>query len=539
MAKTRAEKGEKKLVSRREFLVGGGAVIAAIALASCTAKTTTSTTTATTPTSGTISTLTPKYGGTLRNFGGGEGLPFGWPPATIMTDPAQYCLETLLRGDNKGGVQPWLAESYKLADDFTSITFNLRKGITFHDGSDFNAAVAKWNLDNMIDAGREPNWKSVDLLDDYTIRVNLTQWSCAIPGSFAEGNTMAFMVSKASFDKNGKDWMNFNPIGTGPFKQVMYKLDIGTNVVRNPDYWLKGKPYLDEIDMVSIADYTTRKMLMEAGEVDLAMGQNSVAPVDAAHFRELGWDIEFIMEDSMCLIPDTANPDSPYANQRVREAVEYAIDKEAIAKAFGYGYRIAPYQIPPPASLAYDPNFTGGRKYDLEKAKQLLTEAGYPDGFDTKILMADAGSTSDIAIAVGAILAKAGIRAQVEFHGGSEFITNYVGPAGNWPTGTMLFNNQPRFDKIFLGGIQFIANQVGKSWLRTPEWTQAYNAALAAPAVDIKLIRAVTDIMTRDASYIPVTELGTGTDKKPYVVIEYDQRAFMAFQNWEEVWLDK
>ena len=92
------------------------------------------------------------------------------------------------------------------------------------------------------------------------------------------------------------------------------------------------------------------------------------------------------MEDNFHLIPDTANPDSPWANQKVREAVEYAIDREGIAKALGYGYWQAPYQIPPRASSAYDSNFTLGRKYDLEKAKQLLAEAGYPDGFKMTII---------------------------------------------------------------------------------------------------------------------------------------------------------
>ena len=68
---------------------------------------------------------------------------------------AQYCMESLLRQDNKGNIIPWLAESYKIADDLKSITFNLRKGVKFHDGSDFNAEAAKWNLDNYIQAKME------------------------------------------------------------------------------------------------------------------------------------------------------------------------------------------------------------------------------------------------------------------------------------------------------------------------------------------------------------------------------------------------
>jgi ABC-type transport system substrate-binding protein len=189
--------------------------------------------------------------------------------------------------------------------------------------------------------------------------------------------------------------------------------------------------------------------------------------------------------------------------------------------------------------LAYDPNFTGGRKYDVAKAKQLLAEAGYPDGLDTKIILQIDTAPKDVALAVQESFAKAGIRAPLDFHQMGEYTTNYTGPNGNWPKGTMIFQPQPRFDKNFLGGIQFIANITGKSWLRTPEWTKAYNAALAAPAPDINLIRAVTDTIMRDASLIPVTELGTFFVQKPYVHLEYDQRAFMALQNWEDVWLNK
>jgi peptide/nickel transport system substrate-binding protein len=546
-------------VTRRDFLKGGGAVIASAvlfnSLFSCaTSETTKSTTTATTSTPGTTtattstpgtttttstsattSALTPKYGGTVRLTGGGSTTPFGWPAETRFTTYAQYSLETLLRGDSKVGLKPWLAESYKVADDLKSIAFTLRKGIKFSDGSDFNAAVAKWNLDNMIDAKREPTWKSVDIIDDYNIRVNLNMWSCIGPLSFAEGNTMAFMVSKAAFDKNGIDWMRWNTVGTGPFIQTKYQMEVSTNFVKNPDYWVKGRPYLDGVDSTYFADYTSTKMVMETGGLDMV----NIQPQDAAHFKDKGWNIKYIPEDSMVLIPDTANADSPYANQKVREAVEYAIDKEAIAKAFGFGYRQAPYQIPPRASSAYDPNFTGARKYDLNKAKQLLAEAGYANGFDTQIIQFPNPAIKDITISLQASLAAVGIRAEVKFPTSGEFNASYMGPKGAWPKGTMIFNAQPRFDQDFLGALQFMDGIVGTSWLRTPEWKQAYNAAISAPAVDVKLIRAVTDIMSKDASFIPVNELGGFFTLKPNLHLEIGQRAFGTFVNYEEVWLDK
>ena len=110
------------------------------------------------------------------------------------------------------------------------------------------------------------------------------------------------------------------------------------------------------------------------------------------------------------LIPDTANADSPWANQKVREAVEYAIDKEGIAKTFGYGFLQAPYQIVPPAcTLAYNADFTLGRKFDLEKAKQLLAEAG--GGFETTIIVTPTADR-DIISVIQDNLGKIGIKVE-------------------------------------------------------------------------------------------------------------------------------
>ena len=128
-------------------------LISSLVLSSCTKTETIATTpTLTTPSQSSPAALTPKYGGVLKIVCDPIPANIGWPsdPMSMIQGVVQNCLETLLRGDNKGGVIPWLAESYKIADDLKSMTFVLRKGVKFHDGSDFNAEVAKWNLDNYI-----------------------------------------------------------------------------------------------------------------------------------------------------------------------------------------------------------------------------------------------------------------------------------------------------------------------------------------------------------------------------------------------------
>ena len=315
----------------------------------------------------------PKYGGILRVIGPSMTNNVGWPAGMMggaFTD-MQYCMETLLRGDNKGNLYPWLAESYKIADDLKSITFNLRKGVKFHDGSDFNADAAKWNLDNMIKAHKEPNWGSADIIDDYTIRVNFTSWKNTLPGSFAEVNStsVAFMISKAAFDKNGQAWMTANPVGTGPFKFVSFQMDAKLVLTKNPDYWGKDAqgnqlPYLDGVERIVVMDPLTQKAMMQNGEGDVIRVDTGKAGYDLA---QLGLKVLSLTDATYYLIPDTANANSPWAKLKVREAAEYAIDREAIAKAFGYGFMEAPYQIPARITAAYDPNYQLARKYEWKK----------------------------------------------------------------------------------------------------------------------------------------------------------------------------
>jgi ABC-type transport system substrate-binding protein len=196
----------------------------------------------------------------------------GWPADVFGPDASsyQYCMEPLLHADGKGGGVPWLAESYKIADDLMSITFTLRKDVKFHDGTDFNAQAAKWNLDNHIaqKSTYAQYWASVEVIDDYTLKVNFTMWVNTILSGFAD-SPGAWMVSPTAFEKNGKDWMRDNPVGTGPFKFVSFQRDVGYTVEKNPDYWIKGRPYLDGIEILYVADPLTQKAAMQAGEADM------------------------------------------------------------------------------------------------------------------------------------------------------------------------------------------------------------------------------------------------------------------------------
>jgi peptide/nickel transport system substrate-binding protein len=460
-----------------------------------------------------------KYGGILKViFEAGPSGAIGWPPSMRFSNAQSQmipCIETLLYGDIKGGVHPWLAESYKIADDFKSITFVLRKGVKFHDGSDFNAEVAKWNLDNMIKARIAQSWASVDILDDYSIRVNLTEWKNTILSTFSEGTEATPMVSKAAFDKNGKEWMLLNPVGTGPFKFQSFQRDVSLKFDKNTDYWGKDAqgnplPYLDGIEWNFVAEPMTRKMVMQTGAGDMV---NIEAGKSAIDMQEQGLAIKVITADSFILIPDSVNADSPWANQQVREAVEYAIDRESIAQAFGYSFWKSPYQIPGRATIAYNPDFTLGRKFNPEKAKQLLAEAGYPNGFKTTLIIQPLGVNKDIPLAIQGDLSKVGIEVELDYPDPGRYFQTLM---GTWHNAAifMHMSDLPNFNE----SLSDLFNMAIPSWQRSPDFTQAYKTSLASPEPDAELIRHCTDLMTQYAAIIPVNESGAGWAVQSYVM---------------------
>ena len=133
------------------------------------------------------------------------------------------------------------------------------------------------------------------------------------------------MVSKTAFEKNGKDWMRTHPVGTGPFIFDSSVLDVSYKVKKNPDWWVKGKPYLDGISYTLVSDEATRSLSMKSGEGDVVRFSSHLY-ID--QFSGPDYIVKIPpASGTLSLIPDTANASS-WANQKVREAVEYAIDKE-------------------------------------------------------------------------------------------------------------------------------------------------------------------------------------------------------------------
>jgi peptide/nickel transport system substrate-binding protein len=354
----------------------------------------------------------PQYSGVLKIIEAtGPKSPFGWPvegigEASVAQKP---CIESLLRQHYNGRIEPWLAESWVIAPDKSSITFKIRKGVKFHDGTDFNAEAAKFNLEAMKAgkrAGTE-DWKSIDVIDEYALKITFSKYTNLVLTRFAGGG--GTMVSPTAFKTKGIEWARWNPVGTGPFQFVSFERDVRLKYKKFEEYWQKGKPYLDGVEYIYIKDPMTQSASMQAGEAHVL---NTETGKMAADLKASGLNVITADTGTVVFIPDSNNPESPLSVKKVREAIEYAIDKEAIAKAKSYGFWVAAYQLPPPGTMAFMKNFKG-RKYDPAKAKQLLSEAGYAKGFKIKIAPHFA-IDRDIMVSIQNYLGKVGISVEIE-----------------------------------------------------------------------------------------------------------------------------
>jgi ABC-type transport system substrate-binding protein len=362
----------------------------------------------------------PRYGGILKIGTAIDSNVLGYPPGMLTTQDfvtSKTCIESLGRYDDKGLMVPWLAESWKTDAKAKTITLKLKKGIKFHDGTDFNAAAVKWNIEKFTGAKRAelPGVTSIDIIDNYTLKITLAEWdNTAIIGMgyFAGPQISPTAWQKAgATDKDRDDWAKTNPVGTGPFQFVS---DVNIIFKKFNGYWQKGKPYLDGIEWNFIVDPMVLQASFKAKELDILW---SVPPLAARDLKASGVNITELKTGlglmMMGVIPNSALPDSPFAKLKVRQAISYAIDAKAIRDAAYYGFATATQQWAVPTGYWANPNFKG-YPYNPAKAKQLVAEAGYPQGIKTKLLVLNAPEQVAAATALQDMLAKANINVELD-----------------------------------------------------------------------------------------------------------------------------
>lgn len=320
----------------------------------------------------------PQHGGSLT-------IAMEYDPSTLdplgMTDtPAanvfMHVAEALFRVDPDGVLEYLLAESYEVSDDSLVWTFFLRQGVEFHDGTPFNAEAAKWNLIRFRDEASFgfllAQIVDIDIVDEYTIRVHLDEPFAPLLSHLAHSFTG--LLSPTAVEA-GVDY----PVGTGPFKYVEWTPATRLVLERNPNYWGEG-PYLDRLVFLPIPEGGTRVMMLLAGEIEAT----TLIPVDDVALVEENPDTVAVIMPSLGHQYIGINCQrGPLADPLVRQALNYALDKEEFVDFVFGGFAEIADSVIAPGVFGYTK--VGPYPYDPEKARELLTEAGYPDGFSTTI----------------------------------------------------------------------------------------------------------------------------------------------------------
>jgi len=359
----------------------------------------------------------PKRGGVLKAAFSAD--PAGFDPVRGPSGMSHVVIEqvysTLMALDPDAKPYPELAESYTVSDDGLAYTFKLRRGVKFHHGDELTADDVKFTFDRL----RAPNSgysygaqvetiKSVDVVDRYTARFRLSKRTgpfliyMAFPGS---------SIVPKKLVESGHD-LNAKPIGTGPFRFVSYEPRTAIKFVRNADYFEKGKPYFDSMEYRIISDITALTNALLSGVVNFS---NEVPPKDFTKVRAHPDLAGLTLEGSRYhwLLLNTKR--EPFNDRRIRQAVSFALDRQALVEGafFGLGTAILGGVIPKWNWAYADLRFVPPRG-DPDQARKLLSEAGYPNGFRTTMSVASSfPNLMAMAPIIQANLARVGINAKI------------------------------------------------------------------------------------------------------------------------------
>ena len=281
-------------------------------------------------------------------------------------------------------VEPALAERWEISDDGLTYIFTLREGVLFHDGTPLKASDVKFTFERLVDpatastsAAELASMESVEAPDDRTVVMTLTQPDASLLTTLAGASVLIY--SQAFVEANNND-VSQVAMGTGPFVFREYVPNTRIVLDRNPNYWEEGLPYLDGIEMTIAADDTSRTTAVVTGTVDF---------IEYAPLR----DIELLRQDPSLTLAGDANTNirfigfnltkEPFSNPLVRQAIAAVVDREAMLGPTVYGNGTPTATLFPETFWAALPAELPAP--DAERARELLTEAGYPDGFSTTI----------------------------------------------------------------------------------------------------------------------------------------------------------
>jgi len=353
---------------------------------------------------------------------------------TITNTMGRYMYDGLLNNDALGVPRAALAESWTIGDDNLTWTFSLKKGVTFHDGSDFTAEDVAYTVEVCRTSLLKNFTASIDrveVVDPYTVKI-ITKAPTAV---LLESLAALRILPKAYRTKLGETAFNQAPVGTGPYVFVEWVKEDHISMKANEQYW-GGSPKIKKVTFRPISNAATRTAALLTGEVDI-IEDVPVRDVDKLKNTEGLSVVDRPSERLIYLHVDSHRPQgpgiigldrNPLADIRVRKALSMAINRDSIVKMIMNGNAYATNQMVLKGRRGYVEDMPAP-KYDPEEAKKLLAEAGYPDGFKVYLDAPNGRYPNDgqVAQALASQLTKAGIQIELRLHPKTTFF-DFVRP---------------------------------------------------------------------------------------------------------------
>lgn len=328
-----------------------------------------------------------------------------------MHTPAilKMMFDNLIERDPQGKLVPGLAESWSWIEDKT-LELKLRSGVKFHNGQDFTAQDVVFSIERILTTPGGSAYQTIDtveVVDPLTVRIHMKQVDSQLIHNLT---TFLSIIPKDTIDEMGVDAYAQAPVGTGPYMFVQHERDQFVKLTANPDYYegsFKGIPIVKNLTFRFIPELATRLAELQAGTIDIAVGvtNDKVAGINATD----GLRIETAEGNAYFMLPFAfkADVEAPFNDIKVRQALAYGTDVQAILVSLGGGFGTLLAGPFTSITTGYDPSLQPW-PYDKAKALELLADAGYADGFEmtidvassvpTDIVMAVAGQWADIGV---------------------------------------------------------------------------------------------------------------------------------------------
>ncbi len=450
--------------------------------------------------------------------------------------PMAYTLfDVLAIYDENLRPQPRLAESWDVARDGMSTRLNLRKDVKFHGGREFTAEDVLWNLQRAQDPAVGANTRVLA----QTVTRTETPDPFTVVFHYDKPNPAPFELLHLFFvlDRENVDDLKTKGVGTGPFKLAEWRPNDQLRFVRNEQYWDRERPFFEEIVLRVLPDQQTMATNLETGVVHMLSQPSFTEYARLKDHPSLAGISAPPGAQILNVLMNVTQP--PFDNKLVRQAVHWAVDRQRINQV-AYGGAAAQMQIPfPKGTIGYDETLNAHASFDLERARQLLAEAGHPDGFEATVQASSsiAIERAQAAQILQADLQKIGVRLRIEDSESAVYRQRFL--RGEYQMAVHTSNQTNKDPSTIFSALQTYSPTSGS----TQYQSEAYSRLISEGATTLDegqrraMYRQLSQLLLDEAFVLVVCErptVGLGSKQVKDLRISHD-----GFEVFRDAWLDR